>query len=150
LAPGDLSGAGYAESIDEIGKAVALDPLVPNGQLNWGVALMRENRPEEAIVHYRESLKNSPDGVPALTNLCAALAGLNRLDEASSDCERALLLDANDRDGHLNLGVILAKQGRLDDAVTQFRAALALDPGLQKARDDLGLALRLQAARRAP
>ena len=134
------------EAVLQYRGALDLNPRDADAQMGLGVALMRQGRTEEAIARYREALTIAPDGVETLSNLCAALCALGQLDEARQECDRALSLDPRHKGVHLNLGVILAKQGRLDEAAAHFRTALEIDPDFTDARNDLELALRLQAA----
>ena len=66
--------------------------------------------------------------VPQQANLGIALAGLDRIDEAISEFNKALELDPNIVEAHINLGAALTRRGRMDEAAREFSEALRLDP----------------------
>jgi tetratricopeptide (TPR) repeat protein len=88
---------------------------------NLGMALMRQGRPEEAIVHYRQAIAHYRDAV-GIAPIVGALA-------------------------HYNLGVVRMKQGKTEEAIRQFREALQIRPEYPEAHTNLGLALISQGKR---
>ncbi len=95
-------------------------------QNNLGNTLMRSDRVEEAIAHYREALKVNDDYSEAHNNLANALAGQGRWDEAVAHYRWSLRVQPDYAEAYYNLGSLLAKRGKLDEAILQFRRALAI------------------------
>ena len=62
-------------------------------QHNWGTALDRLGRREEACTHFEAALALEPDNAGAHFNLALALEGLGRIAEAREHYERAHALD---------------------------------------------------------
>ena len=70
--------------------------------------------------------------------LAAILQKNDRLDEAYSIINQALLLSPHDAELHNNLGCILNKQGKFLEAKVSFEEAIKLKPDLAVAHNNLG------------
>jgi Flp pilus assembly protein TadD len=103
-------------------------------------ALAELGRPDEAIPHYRESLRLRPDFAAAHNNLGNALATEGRLTEAVSHYQQALQLKPDYPLAHNGLGSALDDLGRVDEAIAQYRKALELDPEFAAAHNNLAAA----------
>ncbi len=88
-------------------------------------ALQRAGRTAEALEAYRHFLVVQPSCVGAWADLGGLLLNMNRLDEASKACERALGMDAAHPEAQINLGCTRLKQERLEEAEHIFRQILA-------------------------
>jgi tetratricopeptide (TPR) repeat protein len=111
---------------------------------NLGNALMRQERLDEAIRHYREALRIQPDHAKAHNNLGIALRRQGRLKEAVSHYEQALRIRPEYAEAHNNLGVALDGQGRLDEAISHYNEALRINMEYAEAHNNLGVALARQ------
>jgi tetratricopeptide (TPR) repeat protein len=80
-----------------------------------------------AVRKYREILKNYPDSLEVRTNLGAALAKLNRYDEAIEQY-RAVLAKKENASLRLNLALAYYKKGAWRDAAQQFETLRAAQP----------------------
>jgi tetratricopeptide (TPR) repeat protein len=80
-----------------------------------------------AVRKYRELLKSYPDSLEVRANLGAALAKLNRHDEAIEQY-RAVLSKKENADLRLNLALAYYKKGALRDAVEQLNTLRAAQP----------------------
>jgi len=68
---------------------------IPNNaeaHCNLGIALVRQNRLDEAVTHLQAALKRNPDYAEAYCNLGVALVNRGRLDEAIQHLREALRL----------------------------------------------------------
>ena len=110
-------------------------------QMNWGLALKRSGRIDEAIERYREALKIKPDYAQAHCNLGAALILNGELEAAVREFSLAVKCDPQLTDAHNNLGAVRAGQGRIDEAIEHYRRALRTNPSAIQARCNLGEAL---------
>jgi Tfp pilus assembly protein PilF len=108
---------------------------------NLGVALAQQGRFEEAIVHYRETLRIMPHLAGTHNNLGNALQMMGQLEEAVRHYETALRLDPKFPAAHNNLGNALLKMGRTEEAIAHLQRAVMLEPNYTDARIKLGVAL---------
>jgi Flp pilus assembly protein TadD len=113
-------------------------------EMNLGVALEREKRVDEAILHYREALRIRPSYADAHYNLGVALGRKGRIDNAAYHYQRVLQLRPRDANAHNNLGFLLFGQGRLDEAIAHYREAIRIQPRFPLAHSNLGSALGRQ------
>lgn len=115
------------------------NPAVAARQLSYlGIIATQQQRPEEAIACYEQSLAVSRevgdhDGeARALNSLGIAYWQQQRLDDAIDCLERSLALrrELGDREGEdkalNNLGSVLAEQRRFDEAIACFTQSLAI------------------------
>jgi tetratricopeptide (TPR) repeat protein len=148
LQRGDLEAACAALRL-----ALASRPDDAELQCHLGVALLRLERPGEAIDWLARAVALKPGMAAAHNARGAAWAALGRHDDALG-CYRATLASApNSADAQHNVGTALAALGREDEALAAYDAALALDPAHAGALANKGNALktlgRLDAARGA-
>ena len=78
-----------AESIAEMQRALALDPLFPIVSTNLGRAYGFAGRFEEAVAHLRRTLEMDPDFVPAQFELARVLGLQGQFVEARTVCRSA-------------------------------------------------------------
>src|SRR5215469_5242234 len=107
-----------------IAGAQATDP-----QQLFRDALAAQQRGDDALAigKYREILKSYPDSVEVRANLGAALAKLNRYDEAIEQY-RAALAKKDNPGLRLNLALAYYKKGAWRDAVQQLGSLHAAQP----------------------
>jgi tetratricopeptide (TPR) repeat protein len=108
--------------------AVAVTTNNAPAHINLGVALEKEGRQEEALLHYQEALRIRPSQPQVHNNLGNLLAAMGRTDEAIVHYQRALQLRPGVALVHLNFGLTLAGQGKLDEATAHFAEAIRLRP----------------------
>jgi len=98
---------------------------------NW---LMAENE-------FKASLALVPNRVSTLTNLCAVLLKLQKLDESRSVLDQAYSLDASNPELTLNEGLILSAEKRHEHALSSFDRAVALNNDYTEGWINRGVAL---------
>ncbi len=103
-----------------------------------GNALVRQNRLDEALPHFRNALQIYPRYPEANNNLGYVLASQGNWSDAIEYYQRALELRPDFPTAQHNLAVALAKLGRIDEAIDHFREALRLDPTNAEAHYNLG------------
>lgn len=108
---------------------------------NIGVALAEMDRTSEAIIHYSEAVRISPEYTEAYSNLGIALNSIGRLDEAIEYYYKALQRNPDFVEAHYNLAITLAAQGQLDEAINHYVATLNLNPDHAKAHNNIGVVL---------
>jgi protein O-mannosyl-transferase len=103
---------------------------------NLGVELDRRGRPDEAIAHYRETLRIRPGDRNGRRNHAGALVSrgerlyrAGQLEAALASFRDALRQRPDHVQAHAYVGAILVALGRYDDALAAYDAALAAGPG---------------------
>lgn len=100
---------------------------------NLAVALMTENKVDEALVHFKKALEIRPSAHVYHNNLAIALARKGNLDEAIRHFYKALEFNPKLVSAHVHLGLALIEQGKLDDAIAHLTEAVRLDPAYSDA-----------------
>jgi spermidine synthase len=118
-----------------------------------GVAALREDRVDEAVVEFQAALSRDPQSANARANLAqirsdqgGALLQQRRYLDAVPLLRAAVHLDPGDAETQNDLGVALASLGRIREAVEHFTRAAQLAPDFIEARENLAAAQ--QALRR--
>jgi len=136
---------------------------------NLGLILMSRDKPDEAMVHFKEALRSFPHLAPGHFNLGLLLMRQDKPDEAMVHLEEVLrsLPDSGagrtrrdeapgpwgslDKsyadylaDAACNLGAVLDRKGRLDEAMVYYARAVRLSPHHADAHYNLGQGLDRQ------
>jgi Flp pilus assembly protein TadD len=117
----------HDEALPWLEKAVAIDPELARGWINYGVALRRAGELDAAERAYRRALELDPSATSVYQNLAALLQVQKR------DAEAHELLALTARKGsrnpfnYLALGDLALGHGRAEEARRFYRRALALD-----------------------
>ncbi len=110
-------------------------------QNNMGLALMAQNKLDDAILHYSEAIRINPEFDMAYLNLGNALYLKGKPKEASQQFTTALILNPKNPLTHNNLGAVLVKRGSIDEAIKHFNEALQWDSNNIDAHRNLGSVL---------
>ena len=138
-----LAAVGSEEALAYYQRSLELRPSAATC-FNYGNALHRLGRLEQAIGQYRRALELDNGFADAHNNLAALLLERGEIDDAISHLEHTLRLKPDSADGHNNLGVLLLRQGRAAAAAEHFLHALEIDPEHAGAKANLALARRTQ------
>jgi tetratricopeptide (TPR) repeat protein len=111
---------------------------------NLGNALERMGRVDEAIGHYRESLRIAPGNAEVYFNLANAISRKGKAHEAIALYAEALRLRPDYAEAHNNLGSELDRLGQIADAMAHYREAVRLKPDYVEAVSNVGVALAKQ------
>jgi Tfp pilus assembly protein PilF len=136
---GNLDGA-----INQLYKALNIDPYYADAHNNLGDALLKQGRLEEATGHLTEALRIKPDYADALNNLGNAMLNQGKVNEAIGHFTKALQIKPHFAQPHNNLGVLMVRQGRLDKATGHLFEALRIKPDYADAHNNLGVVLANQ------
>lgn len=93
-----------------------------------GIALISENRYEEAIKYYDKILEINPNDEKALLNKGSVLIELDRIEEAIKHYERIIEINPNNVKALASKGIALAHLQEYNDALVMIDRALLLDP----------------------
>ena len=100
---------------------------------NFGYALHRVGKRDEAIVAYRTAVELQPHNANAHCNLGLALMETGNEEEGVRHYNTALEIDPRHANASRNLGVFLAVQKRFDEAIVAFRRAIRSSPRFAEA-----------------
>jgi Flp pilus assembly protein TadD len=120
----ELRSGRFAEALDWLKSAVAIDPEYAGSWVNLGVALRRSGDFDNAEIAYRTALEVDLHSTSALQNLAALLHHRGR--EAEALDLLALADRASNRNPftYLTLGDLNMRHGRMDEAGSFYRKAL--------------------------
>ncbi len=106
-----------------------------------GRAYAAQNRLDEAIRQYQETIRLTPDYPAVYNDLGNILLKKGQLDEAIRQYQKAVRLKPDCDFYHNNLGGALYRKGRNDEAMSQYQEAIRLKPDNADAHYKLGMAL---------
>lgn len=94
---------------------------------NMGILYAQNNRIDEAIYHFQESVRLNPKGVMGFRNLGNAYQSVGRHSEAIEAYRQAVWLNPNDAESHYRLGLAYLLGGKSDFAQQEYRQLLRLN-----------------------
>ncbi|PYK20919.1 MAG: hypothetical protein DME56_06455 [Verrucomicrobia bacterium] len=118
-------------AVPEVQRMAWLAADVPDGakpHFDYGSALKKQGKLDEAIEQYKTALQFNPNYAEAHLNLGDALGGQARFDAALPHMEAALRLQPNNGDFHLMYANLLQRIGRNDEAAVHFESGIRLKP----------------------
>lgn len=107
--------------------SLTLDAGQASTWVNFGVALRRAGRPDDAELAYRQALEIDPASTSALNNLASLLRMAQRDEEARELEETLARTPGRNPYTFLALGDLSMRNGRLDEAERLYRRAITLD-----------------------
>jgi Flp pilus assembly protein TadD len=131
-------------NVPEVQRRAWLVADVPMGakqHFDYGLALQKESRLEEAEEQYKIALRFNPADPKSHMNLAVALMAQAKFDEAAPHMEEALGLQPNDGEVHLSYANLLERLGRGDEAGPHYEAAARLLPDSPEAHYNYALFL---------
>ncbi|MCE2447411.1 MAG: tetratricopeptide repeat protein [Candidatus Latescibacteria bacterium] len=126
----------YAEAIDVLAQAVALNPASSQtGELHFlmGMAAEENGQPETAG-YYMRAFELDPHHTKAIRRLAHLRLEQQHYDEALELFQRLIDINPSDAIARGNMGIVLFYLGRSDEALQSFDQALSLDPTLESVR----------------
>lgn len=124
---GELLRTGqHEEALGWLRQAVALDPELARGWINYGVALRRTGDVDGAEAAYRKALELDPQASSAYQNLASVLRIRGQQEEAEQLLRLTERLGSRNPFNYLNLGDVSMSHGRLDEARRFYKKALRL------------------------
>lgn len=94
---------------------------------NMGILYAQQNRNDEAIFHFQESVRLNPKGIMGFRNLGNAYQTIGRNAEAIEALRQAVWLDPSDAESHFRLGLAYLLGGNSDFAQQEYRQLLRLN-----------------------
>jgi tetratricopeptide (TPR) repeat protein len=116
---------------------VAKRPESPRPHYNLAIALLQDDRVEDAIEHYEQAVRLKPDFADAHNNLGVVFARLGKLDDAIGCFKQAVRVKPDYAEAFNNLGLALQLTGKIHEAVGQYEQALHFRPDYPAAQNNL-------------
>ena len=124
-------------NVPEVQRRAWLVADVPTGakqHFDYGLALQREGRWEQAEEQYKIALSFKPTDAKSHMNLASVLTAQAKYDAAAPHMEEALRLQPDNGEFHLGYASLLQRLGRGDEADPHYEAAARLMPDSPEAR----------------
>jgi tetratricopeptide (TPR) repeat protein len=125
--------------IDRLAQYVQAEPGAWHVRYNLGVALMHDNRLEEALEQFRLVLQQSPKHLETMVNIGGIHLSRGEADDALPVLTKALSV-WDVPVVHANLAVAYLQKDRIEEAVRHMNRALELNPHLPDVLTNLGSA----------
>jgi len=130
-----LSGAQEAIAREDYDTATTLlesflfaHPGHAQALFNLAYVYSLQNRPQEAMEVYRQTLEVEPELLPARMNLALLLVKNKKSREADEEFKRILEIDPDNLAAHNYLAAILEQLGHPEEALEHYRRLAELDP----------------------
>lgn len=104
---------------------------------NLALALTKQGKINEAMEHFKESLRINPGSGEMQSNMGSALIRQGRIAEAIACCEEAVHIRPDHPLAQYNLAYCLAAQGNISEAINHYAEAVRLKPDYADARLNL-------------
>jgi Tfp pilus assembly protein PilF len=130
-------GGRVVPPIERTAKVAEVLPQDAQAQLNYGKALHKAGRVEDAIGRYEFAISKKPSLAEAEFFLALAWSDLGDQDRAIEHYERSLLLEPGDGKCESNLAGILVSKGLRSEARRRYEHSLSVKPDLQIAHKEL-------------
>jgi tetratricopeptide (TPR) repeat protein len=140
----DIAKKTRAEDIAAYTRVLNADPKNPLRHDAVAMLYLQDGRPQDALAHFRESLRLNGDSAPTHYNYGLALSMLRQYAEATREFETTVRLDPDHAEGHNNLGAMFHVSGQFDRAADEYRKAIELRPDNAEAHANLGRLLMLE------
>lgn len=118
----------YSDALTCFRKAIALDSNIKKAHDDAGSALLRLDRPAEAIPELQAELKINPGDPDVQYRLAYALMQTSQPDRAVPLLREILSAHPNHARARYDLGKELFRNGNTDEAIQNLEAAANLDP----------------------
>ena len=118
------------QAVDELRKALALNPGSAREHLNYGLSLLRVGKPEEGIAEIEKAREIDPSIPHTYFNLGIEFKRFGEADRAIQEFNQMLKLVPDEPKSHYNLGVLYRLKKDIDKAIAAFERASELDPSL--------------------
>ena len=108
--------------------------------IGLGLALVKQDKITEGIMHYYGALRIEPLNLEAHINLGAALVIQGKIDEAIKHYNAALRMNPGLDKAHYGLAHALTKLGKTDEAIKHYSEVLRIKPDIPVVHTRLGIA----------
>ncbi len=117
-----------AQAVEEIKKALQLQPNSDDGYIRLGKAYAATGQVEPALAAFKKAIQLNPYYWYNYKQLGWAYSRFGRNEEALKEFKRQVDLNPKDWSGYNNIGAIYYLQGRWKDCIPYFQNAIGLHP----------------------
>jgi len=118
-------------------EAARISPNSPVTQYNFGMALLQNNRLDDALEHLAATTQLAPHNSEMQYNFGMVLLLHDKPDEAASHFMAALVERPDFAEAHHRLAQAFSQQHKSGEAIAHYRAALRLKPDFADALNEL-------------
>lgn len=133
-----IKGDDFTGAERQCRKSLELNPKNAKAHAILGIALVRQDKLEEANFHLAEAIRLDPTDYEAHYTLGQAMTRQNKFDEAIRQFSTVLQLRPDYTQAHSYMGSLLLAKGSLDQAAVHLNEALRLDPNYADAHYNMG------------
>ena len=133
LRKGDLEKARVA-----FGKALAIDPELPDAETSLGLVCMQSGDMLGAVRAFKAAINLQPDLAESQDDLAIVLARQGKYEEASFHFQKAVESGPTLVQVRKNYGIFLANTGSVEEGIRQLKTAVELTPHSIALRLELG------------
>lgn len=126
------------EGINEYNEALKIRGGFADCRNNLANALLKVNRPKEALEQALIAAQINPNSAEAHYNAGSAYHQLNDIDNAKKEFDKALSLRSNLSTAHFECGMMLAMSGRFEEALPHFQAYIKDHPNDESGHGTIG------------
>ena len=121
-------GGRNAEAVQELQRALAVEPNHDEARRYLGRALAALGRIDEAVAEWRKALVLRPNNWQVLSDMGLALYQAARYDDAEAAYRQLVTLQPDNVIGYQMLGTVNQVRGRNDEALAFYEKAIAISP----------------------
>ena len=111
---------------------------IPTAHNNLGSYYQKNNRPDEALIEFNETLHLQNDFPEAMSNRSVIFRNQRKLKESIDDCNNAIRLNPALLASYMNRGIAYSISGKFDSAYSDFLHILEKNPANFFAYGNLG------------
>ncbi|MDY6906100.1 MAG: tetratricopeptide repeat protein [Thermodesulfobacteriota bacterium] len=130
--------ADHSAQIEQLRQEMISDPTCGTTRYNYAVALLADNRFDEAEKELLETVKSSPTLSEAYVLLGGIAFQRNDLDTCLKYNQMAVQARIGFAEGYGNIGFVQLQKGNVDEAITALEEAIAINPNFLQAYTNLG------------
>ncbi|MBN1918772.1 MAG: tetratricopeptide repeat protein [Verrucomicrobia bacterium] len=132
----------HAKALEDLGRAVSLDPQYADAVLGTGFDYHCQDKPDKAIEYYTKTIELNPHYAVAFYDRGMLREARGDLDGALDDYNTAVKVDPNDFLAFYNRGLYFLRRGQNRKAVADCMRAIDLNPGYAWSYHNRGIAYR--------
>ena len=116
----------YREAIEELEKALKLNPNFVLARNNLEIILRKTGKLEEKVEQLSQSIEEDPHDEKKILELANTYVKLNKHSHAIVYYKKVLDANPDSYDAHIGLGATLKHLGKYDDALQELNEALSI------------------------
>ena len=121
--------ADVEKKLDIAKQKVATNPKDPQAHVDYGWALLQNNKFNDAVTEYKNALNLDKNFFPAYFNLGLAYMQVEKYDLSVEAFKKALSIQPKSPQAKLNLGIVYNEMGKYDAALKELKAAYEMNRG---------------------